>query len=161
MPEPHSAFRDGICPEKEIFFPVKSVPATSLQNSLFHSLLVLTWIYSALLPVLEWKVIFHQPFILLRLQFPTAKQVWGFFYLLPSYTPHSHSLGMYFWHWKEPFYTSRSFKKFVFSCRIDFIWHSCCKECQLPNCVINNNNKNHSWGKDFRYSDFTHSDSIK
>lgn len=88
----------------------------------------------------KWKVIFHQPFILLRLQFPTAKGLVFLSFSAFLHTTYSHSLRLCFWHWKDPFYTSinfRNFSFFSFSCRIDFTQHSCCKEWQLPNCVIN------------------------
>lgn len=123
-----SACRDGICPEKEIC-PVKAVLATSFQKSLscpaganmnlcFASRAQMEGYFSSAIQGSNSPLQSRFGFLLFTAFLPT---LWG----------------CNFWNWKDPVYTSISFRKFLFSCRIDFIQHSCYKECQLPKCIIN------------------------
>lgn len=68
--EPHSLPAE-MASKKEIFFQSNLFQPPDFRT-LPRTLLVLTRIYFVLPLVLKWKVIFHQPFMFLRLQFPTA-----------------------------------------------------------------------------------------
>lgn len=111
-------------------FPLKSSPDTSFQNSLSHpagpTMNLFCFASSA-----QMKGYFSSAIYALKAPIPHCKAGLGFLsftaFLHTTYPPPL---------WgctgtEDPFYTSRSFRKFRSSHRIDFIQHSYCKECQL------------------------------
>lgn len=115
-------------------FPLKSIPDISFQNSLSRpagaNMNLFCFASSA-----QMKGYFSSAIYAPEAPIPHCKAGLGFLsFTAFLHTTYPHSLWLYFWALETH---SRSLKKLMFLCRIDFIQHNCCKECQLPNCVIN------------------------
>lgn len=114
--------RDGICPAKRFFQSSLSQPKNSLSCPAGANMNLFCFASRA-----QMKAYFSSAIYALEAPIPLCKAGLGFlsftaFYIFPLF-------GVVLLALKTLFWTSVSFRKFRFSCRIDFIQHSCCREC--------------------------------